>query len=168
MELTVLELAPYDPELDEKELELDSAGGGDPRWMETGARAEPLLEACIPPYEGAAVPTVAYTDVLAVPFWMACSENLFNAPKSPRGMPSPAESLRKTKEFLDDISERTTGLERTGTMVGCPRRGGWGGATGVGDWPVPLLPLGLNAIIVPLFRPAHEPPGCHPQPAPLQ
>jgi hypothetical protein len=124
MELALLEFAPFDPELDEKVLELDSAGGGDPRWMETGARAELLLEACIPPFEGAAVPTVAYTDVWAVPLWTACSENLFNAPRSPRGMPSPAESLRKTKESLDDISERTTGLERTGTMVGCPRPGG--------------------------------------------
>jgi hypothetical protein len=55
IEPALLEPPRNEPELSEKLLELD-AGGGDPRWIETGPTA--VLEARMPPFEGA-VPTLA-------------------------------------------------------------------------------------------------------------
>jgi hypothetical protein len=80
-------------------------------------------------------------------------------------MPNPAESLRNMNELAEVISERTSGFEITGTMLGPPDGGGCGGDTG--EVVPPLPPRRFIAIMV-LFSPDHAPPGCHPQPAPGQ
>ena len=159
------ELEPLPREPPPAEALLTSGGGGgEPRCTETVP---------IPWFAGRA-PTVPcplgaalrYTVVLTLPCDAACSDSLFSWPSSPRGMPKPAESLRNSNELPDFISDRTSGLEITGTMLGPPGCGGCGGETG--DVLPPPVPKRFIVIIDVLFRPVHAPPGCHPHPAPGQ
>ena len=80
----------------------------------------------------------------------------------------PAESLRKTNESEAPISDRTSGLEFTATIVGWPLFGGTIGETGRR-----LNPPGdegpfVGVMPAKLFKPFHEPPGIQPHPAPWQ
>ena len=100
--------------------------------------------------------------VVAVPRFMESCENLSSLPSVSRGMPRPAESLRKTKESAEATSDLMMGFRFTAVSVGSPARGGVIGRGGV----CPVPPLGADAMA--LFSPFHEPPGCHPQPAPEQ
>ena len=104
--------------------------------------------------------------VVAVPRSIARCESLLRLPKPSRGTPKPAESLRNTNESADAASERTIGLALTNIRVELPATGGFSGRIGMIPDPVKGPVAGPVAMI--LFSPFHAPPGCHPQPAPVQ
>src|ERR1019366_9186857 len=109
---------------------------------------------------------------LAVPRLIVSCESRFSLPMPSRGIPRPAESLRKTKESAVTACDRTRGLRLTTDSVGAPAPGGRtgrGGRTGLSPGPPPdatAAPPPPPTKAVALFSPFHEPPGCQPQPTP--
>lgn len=113
-----------------------------------------------------------YTDFDTVPCCSTPAEILFSFPKDSRGTPSPAESLRKTKESDDSLSFDTArGLVLTTTKLERPATGAAAGGLMQFSHLTGLLPLSASAWFcrIPWFcNPFHSPPGRQPQPLPPQ
>src|ERR1039457_3437577 len=76
-----------------------------------------------------------------------CLESLSSFPSSSRGIPSPAESLRKTNDSGEASSDRTRGLRFTGITVDSPGRVPRPGESTV--MPVNLRPLVRSELASP-------------------
>lgn len=123
-----------------------------------GSCVEAPLAAAELPKDGEGPITVRSISVSTRPWRATLEEMCLSSPKPSRGMPRPAELLRKVKVPGAEMLETASGRALTGTIAGAPRRGG-AGAAARARFPA------AGTRVATFWRPTHAAPGCHPQPA---